>query len=65
MMLFLGILAGVLVLLLTFGMLYCLVGGADIIPYRHMSYDEEIEWLMKDYKLTKEEAEEIAKLPWK
>ena len=63
MMLFLGILTGILVLLLAFGMLYCLVGGADI-QYRHMSYDEEVEWLMKDHKLTKKEAEEIAKLPW-
>ncbi len=45
-------------------MLYCLLGGADI-PYRHMSYEEEVEWLMKENNLTKEEAEEIANLPWK
>jgi hypothetical protein len=32
--------------------------------YKHMGFDEEVKWLMEQ-GLTKEEAEEIANLPWK
>ena len=58
-----GSILGLFALGLTFSMLYCLSGGADI-PYHHMSYDKEIEWLTKTCGLTKEEAEDIANIPW-
>lgn len=60
--LIIAVLAGLLSLILTFGMLYCLTSTEP--SHTHMSYDEEIDWLMKEHRLTKEEAVEIANLPW-
>lgn len=33
--------------------------------YTPMTYDEEVKWLMEEQGLSREEAEEIANLPWR
>lgn len=33
-------------------------------PWQPPSHEDEVAWLMKDHKLSKEEAEEIANLLW-
>lgn len=51
---------GFLLLVLIFGALYSICSPTP--SFKTMSYDEEVEWLMKDHGLSRKEAEEIADL---